>query len=295
MAFSIKPTSAPVGAIISDLDVANMSRGDEADLYRAFLDWGVLVFQDMRLDVPEHVRLANLFGEMDDPHPLPDLRHPEVPNMSVLTANGGAAVAPDDPDAEMLIGTIPWHADRMYTIRPNRGSLLRSVVIAEEGGTTGWIDTARIYRTLPYKVKCRIQGLGIVHSYDVAHRRQSMVKGGAGQFPEVVHPLIIVHPETDRPALNISPATAKELVGLPKEEGDELLGWLIDFATREEEAYVHHWSAGDLVAWDNMRAIHRAFGHAKRFPRVMNSSPLKSEMVLGRLFEPEVEAQKAAA
>jgi taurine dioxygenase len=285
MTIDIRPTGAPVGAFVSGLEVGAMSRGDEAALYRAFLDHGVLIFRGMDLGVAEHVALGRLFGTLGDPHPLEELRHPDAPEISLLAANGGRPVEPGDPEADRLIGTIPWHADHMYTPFPNRGALLRAVVIPDEGGKTGWIDTARLYRELPYRIKARLQGLGIVHSYDVAHRAQTMVKSGAGMFPEVVHPLIVVHPESDLPALNISPATAKELVGLPAGEGAELLAWLLDWSTREDQAYVHDWAPGDLVAWDNWRAIHRAYGHAKRFPRLVHSLPLRAEMELGRYVD----------
>ena len=99
-------------------------------------------------------------------------------------------------------------------------------------------------------------GLRIVHSYDTAHRVQTMVKGGEGQFRPVLHPLIVVHPESDRPALNIAPATATSLEGLPGDEGAELLEWLLDFSTREEEAYVHQWEPGDVALWDNFGTTH---------------------------------------
>ena len=285
MTLRFERTSAPVGIFVSGLDVRGMSKGEEAELRRAWLEFGVLVFKGMQLDVAEHIRLAGLFGEMGEPHALPELRLPEEPRITLLAANGGQPVPPDDPDADAVVGTIPWHADKMYTPRPNKGALLRAVIMPEAGGNTGWIDTHRLYCSLPYEVKCRIQGLRIVHSYDTAHRVQTMVKGGAGQFRPTLHPLIVVHPESDLPALNISPATAASLEGLPGDEGAELLEYLIAFATREEEAYVHRWEPGDLVAWDNLRAIHRAYGHPKRFGRLVHSLSLNPEMTLGRFVE----------
>jgi len=281
MSLAIQPT-ATTGAFVSGADLSDLTRGEAADLYRAFLEYGVLVFKGLRLGVAEHIALTCLFGEPDNPHPLEELRHADVPALTVLAANNGQPVAPDDPEVDRIIGQIPWHADKIYTATPNRGALLRAVIIPAQGGNTGWIDTARAYRRLPYKVKCRLQGLSILHSYETAHKRQSMVQGGVGVLPETVHPLVVVHPETDQPALNISPATATRLIGMPAEEGKALLEYLIAEATREEDAYIHTWEPGDLVAWDNLRAIHRAFGHAKRYPRVMHSMALRGDMSFGR-------------
>lgn len=282
MSLTVRPTSAPVGAFVSGIDFSRLSRADASQLYLAFLEYGVLIFKDMDLGVSEHVTLARLFGEVDEPHPLEELRHPEQPCLTVLAANGGKAVADDDPEADRIIGTIPWHADKMYTPRPVRGALLRSVVRPKEAGETGWIDTAYLYQALPYRIKCRLQGLHIVHDYDVAFRAQSMVQGGFGQFPATIHPLVIVHPESDRPALNLSPVSADRIIGLVQEESDDLLQYLIEFGTNEANAYVHSWEPGDLVAWDNLRAIHRAYGHKKRHARVMHSMALRPELTLGR-------------
>lgn len=282
MSFTLRRTAASCGAFVSGIDFARLSRKDASELYLAFLEHGVLIFKGRDLGVSEHVTLGKLFGELDEPHPLEELRHPEQPCLSVLAANGGKAVLDDDPDADTIIGTIPWHADKMYTPRPNRGALLRSVVRPKEGGNTGWIDTAQVYQALPYRIKCKLQGLHIIHNYDVAYRAQSMVAGGFGQFPATVHPLVIVHPESDRPALNLSPASAERIIGLPEEEGADLLRYLIEFGTDEAHAYVHGWAPGDLIAWDNLRAIHRAYGHKKRYARVMHSLALRPELTLGQ-------------
>ena len=137
MSLTIRPTEAAVGAYVSGPDIGNLCKGDAAELYTAFINYGVLIFKGLKLGVAEQVALSKLFGEMDEPHPLEELRQADVPNISVLAANGGQAVAADDPDAEKIIGTIPWHADRIYTATPNRGALLRAVVIPEQGGYTG--------------------------------------------------------------------------------------------------------------------------------------------------------------
>lgn len=294
MPFTVRRTSAPTGAFVSGIDVARLSRAEASRLYGAFLEYGVLVFKDMELGVSDHLALAKLFGEPDDPHPLEELRLPEEPCITLLAANGGMAVRADDPEADRIVAAIPWHADKMYTPRPNRGALLRAVVRPEKGGNTGWIDTAYLYEALPETIKAKIQGLDIVHSYDVAHRAQSMVKGGFGQFPATVHPLVIVHPETGRPALNLSPVSAERIVGLPEEEAAELLRYLIEFGTDEAHAYVHSWEPGDLVAWDNLRVIHRAYGHKQRFARVVHSLALRPRMALGR-FVDEAQAETGAA
>lgn len=284
MALRIEPTSAPLGAFVSGLDLANLSEAERAELYQAFLDHGVLIFRGQTFDAAEMLALSNLFGETGL-HPIEALRHPEVPKLIILAANNGEAVADDDPARDDHVGAIPWHTDLMYTETPNRGALLRAVTIPSEEGQTGWIDTSRAYRRLPGEIKSKIQGLRIVHSYATAHSQQSMVGGPSDLFPDVVHPLVYVHPETDLPVLNISASSAKQILGLPEDEASELLDYLIAFACDEDEAYVHEWQPDDVVLWDNWRTMHRAYGHLKRYPRLMHRTTLCSELKLGRFVE----------
>lgn len=284
MPLRIEPTSAPVGAFVMGLDLANLSQAETGKLYQAFLDHGVLVFRGQTFDAAQMLALSDLFGETGL-HPIEALRHKEVPKLIVLAANNGEPVAGDDPTADERIGAIPWHTDLIYTERPNRGALLRAVTIPKEEGQTGWIDTTRVYRRLPGKIKTRIQGLRIVHSYALTHSRQSMVGGSPDLFADVVHPLVYVHPETDQPVLNISASSAKQILGLPADEASELLDYLVDFACDEGEAYVHEWQPDDVVLWDNWRTMHRAYGHLKRYPRLMHRTTLCSELKLGQWVE----------
>jgi len=71
---------------------------------------------------------------------------------------------PDDPAGEEPVDAIAWHSDLTYTALPSRGALLYARVVPEEGGVTGWIDTASVYDALPESTKEKIAGLDAVHS-----------------------------------------------------------------------------------------------------------------------------------
>ena len=49
-----------------------------------------------------------------------------------------------------------------------------------------------------------------------------------------------------------------QIVGIRVEEGQALLGELIQFATQPQFIYRHKWQAGDLVIWDNRCTMHRS-------------------------------------
>jgi len=278
--YQYHPDLGAAGAVIADLDIDKLTADQEWEVYDAWLKYGVLVFKRTVSTHEHQMKLSRVFGETVV-HPLEHLRIPEEPMLIRIAANDGKTVEPDDPSGDELIGQIPWHADLIYTDVPARGAMLRAITIPVEGGDTGFIDTARLYATLPTEIKAKIQGVRIVHSYEQAYFLQNMSSGRSTRFPDVAHPLVYVHPENGLPVLNISPNSANRLIGLPQEEGKELLDYLIKHATREEETYRHVWETGDVVVFDNWRTIHRAYGHLKKHPRVMFRTTLKSEMRTG--------------
>lgn len=280
MSVQITPTFAPVGAIVTGLDVDNLSAADADGLREAFLEYGVLIFKRQGLDIRQQIILSHVFGETV-PHPVESVRHKDEPMLIVLAANEGRAVDDDDPTADDIIGVLKWHADTMYTDVPSRGALLNAVTLPAKGGNTAWLDRAEVYRALPEAIKDRIKDLQVLYSYEKSHRLQTVTKHGETLFPDVIHPLVFDHPLNGVPVLNLSPPAAKAILGLPAEEAQDLLDYLVEFTCREERAYIHEWDAGDAVIWDNWRTLHQTYGHPKRYPRVMHRTTLKSDFKLG--------------
>jgi taurine dioxygenase len=274
MSFSIRRTSAPLGAIVTGLDPEGVSRGEAADLQRAFLKYGVLVFKGLVLDDDRQLELAKVFGE-PQPTRLERFHLANQPLVMELSSKSEVNAPDYDPDPEAIVGALRWHSDSSYTETPHRGTLLRALVVPEVGGDTGWVDRTEVYRGLPYRLKCKLQGLRIIHSY--AHTGRT-----TETLPDVSQPLVYAHPETDDPVLNISPSMALRIDGLAEDEGADLLASLIARLTEDSRIYRHHWDAGDVVVWDNWRTIHRAYGHPQKYPRVMRRTALKSDMRLGR-------------
>jgi taurine dioxygenase len=231
------------------------------------------------------VAISRIFG-CPERHPIAGIRHPEEPLIIVLD-NGGIKVDPSDPTAEDIAGSIPWHSDLTYTESPSKGAVLRAVVVPEEGGQTGWIDTARVYAALPDRLKRDLDSLQLVHSFDPAQARRRKAAAPLGSsaddlpelpvFPPVVHPLVHHHPENRETVLNISPFFSRYIPDVPEKEASELYEELVDFATQEEFAYVHDWQPGDLMIWDNRRTMHRAFGCKRKYARVMHRTTLSAD------------------
>jgi taurine dioxygenase len=155
-----------------------------------------------------------------------------------------------------------WHSDLSTTLRPARGSLLRSVVIPPVGGDTMFTNMYLAYETLSEKMKAIVDPLHAVHDMTVARHSRGRDPADLAEVrkrnPPVAHPMVRVHPETGRKALYVSEMTTTGIVGLTDEEAEPLLGFLYRHCVQPEFTYRHKWQVDDLIAWDNRCTMHLA-------------------------------------
>jgi taurine dioxygenase len=77
-------------------------------------------------------------------------------------------------------------------------------------------------------------------------------------MPDVVQPLVKVHPVTGRKVLYANEAFSASVVGMPPNEGGDLLERLFAVVTSPPYGYTHRWEVGDLLVWDNISTQHLA-------------------------------------
>ncbi len=139
------------------------------------------------------------------------------------------------------------------------------------------------YDTLDDRVKRLIAGLSAVHDLDYSRRRAGaygMSEEQLASTPPAAHPLVRRHPESGRNALYVG-HHCSGIEGVSESESRELLETLMNNATAAENIYPHHWTAGDLVVWDNRCTLHCAtpFDAASE-RRVMYRAVVKGEPVV---------------
>lgn len=225
-------------------------------------DMAVLVVRDQTLNDEQHIAVSRAFGPLELP---PDYRtgaprrlRAELYDASNLDANGNI-LAQDSPRREYNKANCVFHADSTFNDLPTSWSILLSHVIPENGGTTEFIDTRAVYDDLPKETRADIEDLEAVH--DLWHSRPGgehfkVTDKMRRLMPVVEHKLVTALPD-GRKALCIG-SHASHVVGMPLESGRKLLSELYEFATQPGYIYTHAWRSGDLIIWDNRRALHRA-------------------------------------
>jgi taurine dioxygenase len=122
----------------------------------------------------------------------------------------------------------------------------------------------RAFDTLPEALKREIEGRSAVHHMFGGKRgyeaKVTLTPEQAAKIPEVVHPIVRLHPVDGRRALFVNPGFTRCVVGMEPAESDDLLNALYAHATRPEFQYHHKWRVGDVVGGDNRATIHTATG-----------------------------------
>ncbi len=89
-------------------------------------------------------------------------------------------------------------------------------------------------------------------------RRAHSVEHARATMPDVVQPLVKVHPVTGRKVVYANEAFSASVVDLPAAEGEALLERLFAAVTSPPYGYTHRWEVGDLLIWDNISTQHLA-------------------------------------
>ena len=293
--FSIQPM--PVGAqVVGLVSGLEEDEGVRRALYQAWLDYGILIFRNVR-SMEQHMALSLCFGDLEI-HPYPTARHPDLPYFMEL---GKTPIRYIYDDRDLRVNRIPWHRDTAYTPDICKGAMLRLLEIPKRGGETLLADTAMAYDDLPADVKARLENLEFKATLRTDHvaqtrpgalwrtvRREDGKEPDntlASSYPPVVHPAVLVHPESGRKCIFLSPTYVDFFLGVEPAESEALLRYLVAHMTQPKYVYEHSWTVNDAVLWDNRRFMHAARGNSPDERRYGLRTTLAGATRTGRYFD----------
>ena len=93
-------------------------------------------------------------------------------------------------------------------------------------------------------------------------------------MPPAWQPMIRKHPMTGRASLYISPIYNDAIEGMDDAEATDLIGELAEFASQDRFVYRHHWTADDILMWDNRCTMHLVTPHDPMERRVMHRTTI---------------------
>ncbi len=261
MSLTVEPILPRFGAEVSGVDI---TRPLDEQTRRAIIEtqnrYGVTVWRHTGLDDETHIAFSRNFGYIElapriEGRPYRHA-HREIFDASNLDAEG--RIIQDELVRLHKRGDRLWHTDSSFMDIRSAQSLLLCHEAPPSGGETWFADTRTAYEDLPQAMKDRIEGLEALHSLWWSRSRAGfpLTEEEIDARPHARHPLTHIHQGSGRKALYIA-AHARDIVGMPREEGRALLRELIEFATQPKYVFNVTYEPGDMVIWDNLCSMHR--------------------------------------
>ncbi|MDH3759504.1 MAG: TauD/TfdA family dioxygenase [Gammaproteobacteria bacterium] len=262
----VVPVSPALGAEISGVDIAaGIDEEQFAELRQAYVDYGVIFLRDQHITPDQHIEFARRWGDINVNRFFQAVAtHPSI------------AEVRKEADQIANIGSS-WHTDHSYDQVPAMGSILYAREVPSVGGDTLFASMYAAYDALSDGLKAMLSTMNALHSSrhafgDGAYVDTDMEDLGGrlgnteAATQDAIHPVIIRHPLSGRPALYVNGDFTVKFEGWSEEESKPLLDYLYAHASRNEFTCRFHWRQGSMAMWDNRATHHCALNdyHGER-------------------------------
>lgn len=270
---NVEKASGAAGAYVTGLDLSHLLEDEQvASLKQALADHLVVALPEQRISLDDLERLTDQLGGRDvTPFVKPLADRPHVIRLL------------KEPH-ERLNFANAWHTDLSYLPEPPNYTLLYCLEAPSAGGDTIWANQYMAFGTLSSGLRETLLSLDAVHSAGMAygdggyldgvkHLMSTPIAPSSEARREEVHPAVIEHPDTGKPALYVNPVYTVRIAGWSNAESQGLLQHLYRHATNENFTWRLRWSKGMLAIWDNRSTQHFAVNdyHGQRREMVRTS------------------------
>ncbi len=239
-----------IGAQIDGVDLAQpLSNETFSEIYKAWLDWKVLVFRDQHLDREQHKAFGRRFGRLHV-HPMQHSYGGDPEILKIKTTKDSKYTAGEG-----------WHTDVTCDEIPPLGSMLYITETPEVGGgDTLFADMALAYNMLSDTMKEMLEGLTAIHDGALPYLSSYGVAPPEGEaYPKNEHPVIARHPESGEKILYVNSGFTARIKGLKHWESRMLLDGLLRFIAETPSLLCRvQWEPNTLAFWDNRCTQHHA-------------------------------------
>jgi taurine dioxygenase len=266
-----------VGTSIGGIDLGEELDADMVAIVRAAcIERTLLLFRGQeRLEPAAYLAFAQRFGGRPDLH---SLRHYCLPDHHEIFVVGNVH------EKQASVGSprvgLNWHTDHYHLPEPGLFTYLHAIEVPPGQGDTRYANGIAAYEALPAGLKARIEGMKVLHSRARLFRNlfpeasEEDMEAERRKIPDVVHPLVRMHPELHRRGLYLGGEWGSCIDGMEADRAEALYGELLQHMIQERFCYRHRWKAGDVLMSDNRCSMHRASEwdeehHVRRLHRII--------------------------
>lgn len=268
------PLTDSFGVVVHNFDFSQFSSDEDYPALRAlFEEHSALLFPRQKLSAPDHLRLAELFGPIEDRKK--EERGPGAAVDVSMVSNETVDGVTDEYDLHTLNlkANQQWHIDSTFMPTPALCNILTAKVVTTEGGQTELASTRAAWAAMPDALKARIRDKVLGHNFRRSRERISMQLADLpifNKWPSQRWPAVWSNPVNGREALYIA-SHVYQVEGMNALEGDALIDELIDFCTQPQFVYSHNWTVDDVLMWDQRAILHRGMPWPYDQPRTLAS------------------------
>ncbi len=259
-----------IGVEVSDFSLADLTQENISFLRSKWVEYGLIVFPKLPLSHDEFKDFALSFGDFGDDPFISSL--PDYPNIAEIKRSANEKATP-------FGGT--WHSDWSFMKKPPSATLLHSKIIPPVGGNTLFANTEKSFAALPEDMKNRLRNLKVIHSAKIPYaddgfyalekeERSMKILPSKEAKATFSHPMVKIHPETNKECLFINPVYTINIEGLSEDESQQLLWELYEHMIQDKFVYEHVWNQDMLIMWDNRTVMHQATGGYDGYDRLLH-------------------------
>ncbi|MFL2732024.1 MAG: TauD/TfdA dioxygenase family protein [Gammaproteobacteria bacterium] len=259
-----------IGVEVTDFSLADLTRENISFLRSKWVEYGLIVFPKLPLSHDEFKDFALSFGDFGDDPFISSL--PDYPNIAEIKRSANEKATP-------FGGT--WHSDWSFMKKPPSATLLHSKIIPPVGGNTLFANTEKSFAALPEEMKNKLRNLQVIHSAKIPYaddgfyalekeERSMKILPSKEAKATFSHPMVKIHPETNKECLFINPVYTINVEGFSEDESQQLLWELYEHMIKDKFIYEHVWNEDMLIMWDNRTVMHQAMGGYDGYDRLLH-------------------------
>ncbi len=259
-----------IGVEVTDFSLTDLTRENISFLRSKWVEYGLIVFPKLPLSHDEFKDFALSFGDFGDDPFISSLQ--DYPNIAEIKRSANEKATP-------FGGT--WHSDWSFMKKPPSATLLHSKIIPPVGGNTLFANTEKSFAKLPEEMKNKLRKLKVIHSAKIPYaddgfyalekeERSMKILPSKEAKATFSHPMVKIHPETNKECLFINPVYTINVEGFSEDESQQLLWELYEHMIQDQFVYEHVWNEDMLIMWDNRTVMHQATGGYDGYDRLLH-------------------------
>lgn len=269
-AIEVMPTADALGADLLNVRFDELSEADCRVIRNAWREHLVLRVGGSAIDEAGFLAFTRRFGAPMLAPAYPVAKDKTKRKQTPITFVTNLRDESGRPLGALGSDALAWHSDMAYSEAPPVRTVLHALEVPDKGGDTSFINMFSLYEALGPSLRRLADSLRVRHP--------SVDTDAHGDPLEVTeHPLVQTDSVSGRKALFLGRRPRASLVGLPRDESEDILDRLWRHTGLDKFTWTQRWRSGDLVMWDNRYVMHRRDGFDPTDRRVLRRVTLAAE------------------